>query len=384
MGDHVDEGVADADDLVAGTARCPTRRRQARRTTLPGAGRRRRQGAARSLRHDRSGAVAPIRSTGDRLPSPTAPRPVPPRQARLPRRYDVELTPDLAAATFTGTVSIAVDVVEAATTITLNADRARHREPARVDGAPATWTLEPDDRAARHHARTGRSTPGPATIDIDVHRHPQRQAARLLPQHVRRRRRQRARHRHDADAGDRLPAGVPVLGRARVQGGVRHHAGRSTRRCRPCRTAPRSRREHRARTARWRSRFADTMVMSTLPRRLRRRPARGHRRRSTSTASPLRVVPRPRQGPPHRLRPRHRRLRPALVPGLLRHPVPGRQGRPPRPARLRRRGDGEPRVHHVPRERCCSSTRPRARRASRSASPTSSPTSSPTCGSATS
>ena len=33
--------------------------------------------------------------------------------------------------------------------------------------------------------------------------------------------RRRARDRHDADAGDRLPAGVPVLGRAGVQGRVR-------------------------------------------------------------------------------------------------------------------------------------------------------------------
>ena len=58
-----------------------------------------------------------------------------------------------------------------------------------------------------------------------VRRHPQRQAARLLPQQVRRRRRRRARHRHHADAVNRLPAIVPLLGRTGLQGRVRHHAG---------------------------------------------------------------------------------------------------------------------------------------------------------------
>jgi hypothetical protein len=33
-------------------------------------------------------------------------------KAVIPRRYEVELTPDLAAATFSGSVSIAVVVVE--------------------------------------------------------------------------------------------------------------------------------------------------------------------------------------------------------------------------------------------------------------------------------
>ena len=43
-------------------------------------------------------------------------------------------------------------------------------------------------------------------------------------------------------------------------------------------------------------------------------------------------------------------LRAQLVPGLLRHPVPHRQVRHARAARLRRRRDGEPRLHHLPRE----------------------------------
>ena len=55
-------------------------------------------------------------------------------------------------------------------------------------------------------------------------------------------------------------------------------------------------------------RFADTMVMSTLPRRLRRRPSRDDRpdrRRRHPAARRARA----RQGPPHRLRARRRRLR---------------------------------------------------------------------------
>ena len=43
-----------------------------------------------------------------------------------------------------------------------------------------------------------------------------------------------------------------------------------------------------------------------------------------------------------------------VVPGLLRHPLPVRQGRPRRTAGLRGGRHGEPRLHHVPRA-CCSS-----------------------------
>ena len=90
------------------------------------------------------------------------------------------------------------------------------------------------------------------------------------------------------------------------------------------------------------------------------------------------------QGPPHRVRARRRRVQPALVPGLLRNPVPQRQGRPAGAARLRGRGDGEPRLHHVPREPVARRSGDRRHSTSRKSSPMSSLTSSPTCGSATS
>ncbi len=86
-------------------------------------------------------------------------------KAVVPRRYDVELTPDLAAATFTGTVSIAVDVLEATPNITLNAIELDIVGCA-VDGAPATWTLEPEtERMVIVPERP--VEPGSATIDIE-------------------------------------------------------------------------------------------------------------------------------------------------------------------------------------------------------------------------
>ena len=64
----------------------------------------------------------------------------------------------------------------------------------------------------------------------------------------------------------------------------------------------------------------------------------------------MRVVHVPGKGHLTAFAPRRRRVLPALVPALLRHPLPERQGRPAGAARLRRRRDGEPRLHHVPRE----------------------------------
>ncbi|MET0578842.1 MAG: M1 family metallopeptidase, partial [Ilumatobacteraceae bacterium] len=64
-----------------------------------------------------------------------------PRTA-VPVRYDVELGPDLSAATFEGSVAIAVDVIEPVDELVLNADELEIHE-ARVDGSDVHWHLEP-------------------------------------------------------------------------------------------------------------------------------------------------------------------------------------------------------------------------------------------------
>ena len=59
----------------------------------------------------------------------------------VPRRYEVELTPDLGAATFAGRVRIEVDVVDPTARITLNAIELAV-EACRVDGAAVDFTLD--------------------------------------------------------------------------------------------------------------------------------------------------------------------------------------------------------------------------------------------------
>ena len=61
----------------------------------------------------------------------------------VPTRYDVELAPDLDAATFDGRVEIAVDVLEPVDEIVLNATELDVLE-ARVDGSDVHWHLEPE------------------------------------------------------------------------------------------------------------------------------------------------------------------------------------------------------------------------------------------------
>ena len=61
--------------------------------------------------------------------------------AVVPRRYEVELTPDLGAATFAGRVRIEVDVVDPTARITLNAIELAV-EACRVDGAAVDFTLD--------------------------------------------------------------------------------------------------------------------------------------------------------------------------------------------------------------------------------------------------
>ncbi len=81
----------------------------------------------------------------------------------LPERYDLVLEPDLAAATFTGTVSIETSVVEASDEIVLNAIELEVASVT-VDGAPATFHLdEPTERLVVHRA----VQPGRAVLRIE-------------------------------------------------------------------------------------------------------------------------------------------------------------------------------------------------------------------------
>jgi puromycin-sensitive aminopeptidase len=77
----------------------------------------------------------------------------------LPERYDLELEPDLAGATFSGSVSIQVTVVEQADEIVLNAIELGIVSVT-VDGEPATFHLdEPTERLFVHRpADPGRTT----------------------------------------------------------------------------------------------------------------------------------------------------------------------------------------------------------------------------------
>ena len=61
----------------------------------------------------------------------------------VPTRYDVELAPDLAAATFDGRVEIAVEIVEPVEELVLNAIELDIAE-VRVDSSDVQWHLEPD------------------------------------------------------------------------------------------------------------------------------------------------------------------------------------------------------------------------------------------------
>ncbi|MGI9052725.1 MAG: M1 family metallopeptidase, partial [Ilumatobacteraceae bacterium] len=64
-------------------------------------------------------------------------------RAAIPSRYDVELAPDLAAATFAGRVQIALDVTEPVAQLVLNAIELDIAE-VRVDASDVPWSLEED------------------------------------------------------------------------------------------------------------------------------------------------------------------------------------------------------------------------------------------------
>ena len=222
-------------------------------------------------------ATAPASPDPDTLRLPTD---------TTPRRYALTIAPDLAAATFRGSVAIDVTVHRASDRIVCNAAELDHRGGVARPGrrlAPRRRGRARRRRRAGHVRLRADPGPGPRRAPRPLHRHPQRSPPRLLPLDLRRRRRHAAHHRRDPVRGHRRPAGVPVLGRARPQGGLRGHARggrRSARRLQRSRAAPRGPRR-RARPHHVRRHHADVDVPRGLRRRVRSRP----RRRSTSTAS---------------------------------------------------------------------------------------------------
>ena len=136
---------------------------------------------------------------------------------------------------------------------------------------------------------------------------------------------------------------VPVLGRARPQSGLRHHARR------PATSWP-------SRTGRRSSASRSTAAFACgSPTRCRCRPTSSRSSwagwrsptRSTSTASRCGSCT-CRQGSPRPVRPRGGRVLAAVLHGVLRHPLPRQEGRLHRDPRLRAGGDGEHGPDHLP------------------------------------
>ncbi len=103
------------------------------------------------------------------------------------------LTPDLEKATFSGDVEIDVTVERPTDSITLNAAELELTFAELNDGdpdrgyalSPTTIDLDPDEeRAVLGFAEP--LGPGPGHAASGLHRHSQRQAARLLPVHLHR------------------------------------------------------------------------------------------------------------------------------------------------------------------------------------------------------
>ena len=199
----------------------------------------------------------------------------PPDEAfRLPRsvepmRYVLELRPDLETASFSGDVAIDVVVHEHLETIVANAAELTLDVAAieLSDGTvlDATVSFEPEHDRVRF-TFDQRLPTGPATLrcsfagDLNdklrgFYRSTFTDDAGRDPH-----------HRHDPDGVDGRPSGVPVLGRARSQGGLRGHPGRGRG---PGRLLelPRGRRDDRRRQATGALRTHDEDVH--LPRRLR-------------------------------------------------------------------------------------------------------------------
>ena len=241
---------------------------------------------------DRGGG--PLRSRRPRLPGAGARAPVPPvacaggrrrepappaRARSSPKRYDLTLDPGPARRPRSRAPSTSTSrctsrpprwcsTPSSSRSTRPGWSRATHRRDA--DGRPRRG-----DRAGSPSPSPSRSPPGDAVVSLALPGDPQRQAARLLPLHLHRRRRRRARHRHHPVRGHRRPPGLPVLGRARLQGRaspspcVDAEPHRRLQRRRSCPTRPR----RRPRRGPLRRHDGDV----DLPGGLHRRPARGHR-----------------------------------------------------------------------------------------------------------
>ena len=136
----------------------------------------------------------------------------------LPTRHDVELSPDLAAATFEGRVEIGVEVVEPVRELVLNAidlDIAA----VRVDGSDVQWHLEPTTERLVI-SPVGGLQPGTVSVTISF--------TGVLNDQLKGFYRStftdeggRAGAGHHPVRGHRRPTGLPLLGRAGPQGQLR-------------------------------------------------------------------------------------------------------------------------------------------------------------------
>ncbi len=228
VGDDVDEGVADPDDVEAGLGGHPG------------------EASNPAIRGNAVGAVLATVAPRVREPPPASPhrRPQPlrphagarPRCGHVRRRGDDHRRGGDAHGR--GRAQLGRD-----------RDRRGHH-PGRRGRAPGRHRgARPGERAGHAHLPV-RAARGAGLAPPALPRHPQRQAGRLLPLDVHRRQRRRAGPGHHPDGGHRRPPGLPVLGRARRQGRLRRHPGGPRATWRPSPTRARSAGSPRAR-ARW-------------------------------------------------------------------------------------------------------------------------------------
>ena len=224
--------------------------------------------------------------------------------------------------------------------------------------------------------------PGEHRLTPALHRHPERPAARLLPQHLQGRRGRLPRHRGHPVRGHRRPPRLPLLGRARVQGGLRRHAGGRRSGSPRSRNTARGRARRRATGQEGRSVFADTIPMSTYLVAFVVGELEATAAGDGRPDAAARLV-RAGQAPPGRVRARDRRLLArATSRSTTACPIPATSSTCS-PSPTSRPGRWRTWARSPSARRRCWWTRPRRRTPSASASPTWSPTRSPTCGSAT-